>query len=334
MPKALSAVPPSTEPLQWKPVEPVLLSQIGENFNAAFSNDGQRIIFISKNRPQHSWAQAYEMNLATKKERRITHQDGSVSQARYIANTGKIIYASTTDEIKENLQLLVNEINKSESATQIVAPPLFFADNSKSLPFELYESFSDGSGVQRLSKNKGLDGFPSPHVNGHLITFTSFRSGDGEVYQMNISQRTIARLTSMPGIDSQGTYSPDGKRLAWIHQSTTANSNAQLMLGTNIGRNATPLFKTAAVFAQPSWNSDSKTLIFSSNFENEKNFEIYTYNIEDKCLKKLTQNDAIDKEPSFSPDGKRILFTSDRSGKDQLYLMDYVVPAPCFPPEP
>jgi TolB protein len=37
---------------------------------------------------------------------------------------------------------------------------------------------------------------------------------------------------------------------------------------------------------------------------------------------RLTTSPGIDTDPSFSPDGTKILFESDRSGSQQLYVMD------------
>ncbi len=68
-----------------------MLTQSGENFNAAFSGDGKKILFSSRNRPQHLQAQAYELNLDNKKERRVTHQDGDVIEARYFGDK-KLVY--------------------------------------------------------------------------------------------------------------------------------------------------------------------------------------------------------------------------------------------------
>ena len=52
------------------------------------------------------------------------------------------------------------------------------------------------------------------------------------------------------------------------------------------------------------------------------NSDIYLYNLATKQRTQLTNHTAIDTSPSFSPNGKQIVFNSDRSGKQQLYVMN------------
>ena len=49
------------------------------------------------------------------------------------------------------------------------------------------------------------------------------------------------------------------------------------------------------------------------------NAEIYVMHLQNKRLRRVTQNPAIDTEPSWSPDGRFLVFTSDRGGKPQIY---------------
>lgn len=64
----------------------------------------------------------------------------------------------------------------------------------------------------------------------------------------------------------------------------------------------------------PSWSSDQKTVCFvglkKSGFK-----DIYTYNIETKERKQLTDDFYEDNDPSWSNDGRYIVFSSDRTEK-------------------
>ena len=37
---------------------------------------------------------------------------------------------------------------------------------------------------------------------------------------------------------------------------------------------------------------------------------------------RLTYNDDWDSHPAYSPDGKKIVFASDRSGNDEIWIMN------------
>ena len=52
------------------------------------------------------------------------------------------------------------------------------------------------------------------------------------------------------------------------------------------------------------------------------NTDIYVVNADGGAPQRLTSAPGADTSPSYSPDGRRIVFESDRSGTQQLYVMD------------
>ncbi|MGI8499507.1 MAG: amidohydrolase family protein [Gemmatimonadaceae bacterium] len=61
---------------------------------------------------------------------------------------------------------------------------------------------------------------------------------------------------------------------------------------------------------------DGKTIVF------DMMGDLYTLPIEGGKATRITDGPAFDGQPRFSPDGKRILFVSDRSGYENLWLID------------
>ena len=51
------------------------------------------------------------------------------------------------------------------------------------------------------------------------------------------------------------------------------------------------------------------------------NSDIYTMNLENRVVERITNHPSIDTSPSYSPDGKYICFNSDRSRYQQIYIM-------------
>ena len=70
----------------------------------------------------------------------------------------------------------------------------------------------------------------------------------------------------------------------------------------------------------PRFSPDGSSIIMS--YSNKGVTDIYTMNIKNQNVKRITNSPSIDTSPSFSPDGKQIVFNSDRGGTQQLYVMD------------
>ena len=69
----------------------------------------------------------------------------------------------------------------------------------------------------------------------------------------------------------------------------------------------------------PRFSPDGKKIIMS--FAMDGNSDIYTMNLENRIVERITNHPSIDTSPSYSPDGKFICFNSDRSGYQQIYVM-------------
>lgn len=318
-------LPPRPQPIgEFIEAPSQMLTQSGENFNAAFSSNGKKLLFSSRNRPQHLQAQVYEFNLENKKEKRLTHQDGEVIEGRFLGEN-KLIYVSTTDEQKEDLNALVKNITKS-SSSEI---PTIIQENNSNLPTEIYLANNDGSHIQRITDAKGFDGFTSNPANNKDIVYTSYRSGSGELYLYNSLTGKQQKLLPNIGANSEGQHSADGKMLVWVNKNKSENTT-RLMIGNSLGGNPLALKIKPGLHQSPSFSPDGRILIFSSNFEDPINSEIYAYDLAAECTRKVTRSLAQDRAPSFSPDGKKVLFTSTRSGQDQIYLMDFQTSQTCL----
>ena len=89
---------------------------------------------------------------------------------------------------------------------------------------DIYVMNADGSGTRRLTHNLGYDGEPAWSPDGRKIAFQSKRravrgvvgGSKGEIYVMNADGSGKRNLTRNPAQDGSPSWSPDGRRIAFV----------------------------------------------------------------------------------------------------------------------
>ncbi|MCB0365959.1 MAG: PD40 domain-containing protein [Bdellovibrionaceae bacterium] len=322
--------PQPKPPKGYEPAEAKLVTGEGENWDGHFSPDGRKVLYLSKNRPKHKHSQVYEFDRVTLRHRRITFHDGENSGPRYDSSGKWILYASTTDEIKENpayIQKALKELSsakteeKTVTSTSSAAPWL-------ELPYEIYRSSTNGNDIERLTHTPSYDAEASYHPSLPTILFTSVRHGRPMLYMMNVDGSSQKLLSDSRFIEAEGQFHPGGKELVFVRYSSDMKQ-AQIVFKDTKTKEEKNLTLPTAVSWSPVWLPDGEHILFASNLDDPENFEIYAIKKDGSCLQRLTYSLGNDVQPAISPDGKSVLFTSDRGGSRQLYLMDFKPPTTC-----
>lgn len=110
------------------------------------------------------------------------------------------------------------------------------------------------------------------------------------------------------------TWSPDGKRLAYV--SFESGNSAVYVQDLSTGARQV-VSNSRGINSAPSFSPDGNRLALS--LSKGGNPDIYVLDLGSRALSQVTRHFAIDTEPRWAPDGQSIYFTSDRSGKPQIY---------------
>ena len=176
----------------------------------------------------------------------------------------------------------------------------------------------------RKGNNMGADFLSdSRHL---LVSLTRNRTAD--IYRMSIDGRNIVPLTHGPGLalNVEPAVSPDGESIAFSSDRT----NLPMIYTMDAdGRHVKRRTFLGEYNATPTWSPDGRKIAFASLDKKKDAFDIFLMNADGTgqvlrltSARKPTGRWANNDEPAFSPDGRQILFVSDRTGTDQLYIID------------
>jgi Tol biopolymer transport system component len=313
----------------------------GDNAEAYWSYDGKSIVFQKTNPKEGIFCdQIFVAKVPVTDAQKFTPKMIGTGKGRstcaYFLPDGKhIIYAST-------------------HLGADTCPPV--PDRSKygnKYSWPLYNSYdifmADMSGkiVKQITSAKGYDAEATVSPDGKKMIYCSDKSGDLELYVMDLKSGKEMRVTNELGYDGGAWFSPDGTKIVWrasrpktpeaikeykelLAEGMVAPTNMEVFVANADGSNAKQITALGQANWAPNFTPDGKHIIFCSNHEYKRGFpfNMYLIDLEGKGLEKISRDKGFDAFPMFSPDGKKIIFASNRNNggtrDTNLFVADWV----------
>jgi TolB protein len=150
------------------------------------------------------------------------------------------------------------------------------------------------------------------------IAFVGRNSEESDIMLVDWDGKRTSRVTELSSIVVSPTWSPEGRRIAFMSYHT----GVPTLVGVDLKEsNLWTLSREEGLNSAPAWSPRGDRIAFT--LSKDGNAEIYTARPTGQDLRRITVNQGIDTAPCWSPTGRNIAFTSDRSGRPQVYVMDH-----------
>jgi len=127
---------------------------------------------------------------------------------------------------------------------------------------ELHMIPTSGGASVRLSPEGEEAWHPAWSPDGKTIAFTSDRTGNAEIYVLDVAERTIEQLTNASGYDDRACWSPDGSRIAFVSD-RAGDGNDDLWILTLADGSLEQVTHGSGAETHPAWSPDGSRIAFS-----------------------------------------------------------------------
>jgi TolB protein len=295
-----------------------------------FSFDDKKLIFQSA-RDNFKCDQMFTMNVDGTDLRHVSNGNGQTTCGHFFPNGKRIIYAST-------------HAAGAECPPQDLPPSAAWRFSEG---FDIYSAKPDGSDLKRLTSAPGYDAECTMSPDGKKIIFTSLRTGDPEIFIMDIDGSNVKQLTSELGDEGGAWFSADGKKLCLrsyypktdeeikkykddVSKNLLGRYAHEILVMDADGSNKKQITNFGRASFAPYFHPNGKQIIFSSNLGDEPwNFELYIINVDGTGLERVTYSSGFDGFPMFSHDGKKLIFVSKRNSPkgvkaNNVFIADWI----------
>ena len=313
----------------------------GDNAEAYWSYDGKSIVFQKTNPKEGIFCdQIFVAKVPVTDAQKFTPKMIGTGKGRstcaYFLPDGKhIIYAST----HLGADTCPPVPDRSKYGNKYIWP-LY---NS----YDIFMADMSGKIVKQITSAKGYDAEATVSPDGKKMIYCSDKSGDLELYVMDLKSGKEMRVTNQLGYDGGAWFSPDGTKIVWrasrpktpeaikeykelLAEGMVAPTNMEVFVANADGSNAKQITALGQANWAPNFTPDGKHIIFCSNQEYKRGFpfNMYLIDLEGKGLEKISRDKGFDAFPMFSPDGKKIIFASNRNNggtiDTNLFVADWV----------
>ena len=182
---------------------------------------------------------------------------------------------------------------------------------------EVYVADLLGDSIKQITRHRRLTVSPRFSPNGRLLAYTSYHSGNPNLYITDLTQSRFTRAISQrSGLNLAPAWSPDGRSMV-ITMSKDGNPDLYLM--DMKGKIKRRLTAKAGINVSPSWSPDGRRLAFVSDRSGTP--QVYVMDMKTYRTSRITFIGNDNSEPTWSPTGDRIAYSSLYEGSYHIFTI-------------
>lgn len=183
---------------------------------------------------------------------------------------------------------------------------------------EVYLTDILGTHFRQVTRHKHITVSPRFVPGGPYLTYTSYHSGNQNLYITDLRQDKVTRVLSRrKGLNLAPAWSADGKLMVLT---LSKGGNPDLYLLDARGEIIEQLTNKAGINVSPTWSPDGSHLIFVSDRSGKP--QLYLMEMNSRKVKRLTFEGSENAEPNWSPTEDLIVYSSLRNGIYQLFTLN------------
>lgn len=185
------------------------------------------------------------------------------------------------------------------------------------------QSLATGTRVTVPTTTMGQNYGATISPDGGRMAFARLSETDHDLHEVNLAQMCcVHRLTTLGRLANSlsPTYSPDGRRIAFV--SDRGGLPALYVMDAD-GSGQMPLVAESEAGASsqaPEWSPDGTKIIFHREISG-RGWQLQVLDVARGTVRAVTSA-GRNSDASWAPDSRHVVYKSNRSGRDQMWILD------------
>lgn len=180
---------------------------------------------------------------------------------------------------------------------------------------ELYVCDFDGYQPHPITHNRSITLFPAWSSDGQWIAYTSFASGNPDLYIKNLKDKQ-GTIVDRSGVNISPAWVPGRFELA---ATLSFTGDQEIYLLTGAGKVIKRLTNNPGIDVSPTWSPDGKQMAFVSKRAGTP--QIFIKNVETDAVHRLTFEGDYNTQPAWSPKGDKIAYSAMTNGQLNIFVI-------------